>query len=62
MPAPARLWRKGSCDNYSSPEDYQLRFGVDNTPSELDDVLGILAPFEFDPVIVNAQAGLVFRF
>jgi hypothetical protein len=35
---------------------------VDSTPSELDDVFGILAPFEFDPVIVNAQAGLVFRF
>ena len=43
-------------------QDYQLRFGVDNTLSELDDVLGILAPVKFDPVIVNAQAGLVFRF
>lgn len=43
-------------------QDYQLRFGVDNAPRELDDVLGILAPIEFDPVVVNVQAGLVFRF
>ena len=43
-------------------QDYRLRFGVDNAPGELDDLLGILAPIEFDPVIVNAQAGLVFRF
>jgi hypothetical protein len=43
-------------------QDYELRFGVDDAPSELDDVLAALAPIEFDPVIVNAQVGLVFRF
>jgi hypothetical protein len=43
-------------------EDYELRLGVDGAPDELNDVLNALAPIRFDPVIVNAQAGLVFRF
>jgi hypothetical protein len=42
--------------------DYELRFGVDGAPIELDEVLESLAPIEFDPIIVNAQVGLVFRF
>jgi hypothetical protein len=42
--------------------DYELRFGVDGAPIELDEVLASLAPIEFDPIIVNAQVGLVFRF
>lgn len=43
-------------------QDYRLRFGVDGAPDELNDVLDDLAPISFDPVIVNAQAGLVLRF
>lgn len=43
-------------------QDYELRFSVDGAPGELDDVLAGLAPIEFDPVLVNAQVGLVFRF
>jgi hypothetical protein len=40
----------------------ELRFGVDDVPDLIDDLVERLAPIEFEPVIVNAQAGLVFKF
>jgi len=42
--------------------EYELRFGVDGAPALVTDLLDGLAPVRFEPVIVNAQAGLVFRF
>jgi hypothetical protein len=41
-------------------QDYDLRFSVDSSP--FNDILESLALIRFDPVIVNAQAGLVLRF
>jgi hypothetical protein len=39
-----------------------LRFGAENSPAILDQLLDGLAPVHFDPVFVNAQAGVTFRF
>jgi hypothetical protein len=43
-------------------QDYDLRFGALNSGEILDEVLSGLAPIRFDPVFVNAQAGVTFRF
>jgi hypothetical protein len=42
--------------------DYDLRFQAEAAPSIVTDLLDSLEPISFRPVIVNAQAGLVFRF
>jgi hypothetical protein len=42
--------------------DYDLRFQAEGAPSIVSDLLDGLEPISFRPVIVNAQAGLVFRF
>jgi hypothetical protein len=42
--------------------DYELRFEADGGPDILSDLLDSLEPIRFQPFIVNAQAGLVFRF
>jgi hypothetical protein len=42
--------------------NYELRFGAENSPAILDQLLDGLAPVDFDPVFVNAQAGVTFRF
>ena len=42
--------------------DYELRFSAENSPAILDDLLDSLAPVQFDPVFVNVQAGVTFRF
>jgi hypothetical protein len=43
-------------------EDYELRFGLESGPEILNELLAGLAPVRFDPVFVNAQAGVTFRF
>jgi hypothetical protein len=43
-------------------KDYELRFGAENSGDILDEVLSGLAPVRFDPVFINAQAGVTFRF
>jgi hypothetical protein len=42
--------------------EFELRFGAAGVPALVADVLDTLAPVRFEPIIVNAQAGLVFRF
>jgi hypothetical protein len=42
--------------------EYDLRFTVDGAPAIVTDLLEVLEPIRFEPTIVNAQAGLVFRF
>lgn len=42
--------------------EYELRFAVDDAPDILNDLLADLDPVEFEPLLVNAQAGLVIRF
>jgi hypothetical protein len=42
--------------------DYDLRFQPQGAPDLVADLLDSLEPIRFKPVIVNAQAGLVFRF
>lgn len=42
--------------------EYALRFGVDGAPSFVNELLATIDPIRFEPVIVNAQAGLSFRF
>jgi hypothetical protein len=42
--------------------EYELRFDVADAPPIIDDLLEGLDPVRFEPIIVNAQAGLVFRF
>lgn len=42
--------------------EYELRFAVDDSPEFVDALLESVAPVRFEPVVVNAQAGLVFRF
>jgi hypothetical protein len=42
--------------------EYELRFNVEDAPPVVDDLLEGLDPVRFEPIIVNAQAGLVFRF
>jgi hypothetical protein len=43
-------------------QDYELRFGLENGPDILDDLIADLAPVRFDPVFVNAQVGVTFKF
>ena len=42
--------------------EYELRFNVADAPPVVEDLLEGLDPVRFEPIIVNAQAGLVFRF
>ena len=42
--------------------EYELRFGTANGPELLDDLLAQADPVRFEPVFVNAQVGLAFRF
>ena len=42
--------------------DYELRFDAEDSPPLLDQWLESLAPATFDPVFVNVQAGVTFRF
>ena len=42
--------------------EYELRFNVEDAPPLIGDLLEGLDPVRFEPIIVNAQAGLVFRF
>ncbi len=42
--------------------DYDLRFQAVGAPDLVSDLLESLDPISFQPIIVNAQAGLVFRF
>jgi hypothetical protein len=42
--------------------DFELRFGVDDAPDIVSDLLEDIETIRFEPVIVNAQAGLVLRF
>ena len=42
--------------------EYELRFESVNGLEILDELLAGLAPIRFDPVFVNAQAGVTFRF
>jgi len=43
-------------------KDYELRFDVENAPSIVSDLIREIPIVTFDPVIVNAQAGLVVKF
>ena len=42
--------------------EYELRFQAENGFDILNELLAGLAPVRFDPVFVNAQAGVTFRF
>jgi hypothetical protein len=42
--------------------EYELRFATDDGPEILEALLEDLAPVRFEPVFVNAQVGLVFKF
>jgi hypothetical protein len=42
--------------------EYALRFDVEDAPELVTSFLESLEPVRFDPVVVNAQAGLVFKF
>jgi hypothetical protein len=42
--------------------EYELRFGAENDLGFLDELLADLASVRFEPIFVNAQAGITFRF
>lgn len=42
--------------------EYELRFGVEDAPEIIGDLLDSIAPIRFEPVILNAQAGIVLKF
>lgn len=42
--------------------EYELRFGTANGPELLDDLLSEADPVGFEPVFINAQLGVSFRF
>jgi hypothetical protein len=42
--------------------EYDLRFELENGPEFIDELLSALAPVRFNPIFVNAQAGVTFRF
>lgn len=42
--------------------EYDLRFGTSNGPELLDELLAEADPVRFEPVFINAQVGLSFRF
>jgi hypothetical protein len=43
-------------------KDYELTFAADNAPGIVSDLLDQIPAITFDPIIVNAQAGLVLKF
>jgi hypothetical protein len=43
-------------------KEYELRFASENGPEILDELLARLPLVRFDPIFVNAQAGVTFRF
>jgi hypothetical protein len=43
-------------------KDYDLTFDADNAPGIVSDLLQQIPAVTFDPIIINAQAGLVVRF
>jgi hypothetical protein len=42
--------------------EYELRFGAEDELGFLDELLADLASVRFEPIFVNAQAGITFRF
>jgi hypothetical protein len=42
--------------------EYELRFAAVNAPEILDQLIRELAPVRFEPVFINAQAGVTFKF
>ena len=42
--------------------DYELRFELEDAPDFVEELLDNLDAVRFQPIIVNAQAGLVFKF
>jgi hypothetical protein len=42
--------------------EFELRFGVEDAPEIIQSLLDGIEPVRFEPVFVNAQAGLVFKF
>jgi hypothetical protein len=42
--------------------EYELRFATLNGPELLDDLLAEADPVRFEPVFINAQVGVSFRF
>jgi hypothetical protein len=42
--------------------EYDLRFGIDNGPELLNELLAGVDPVRFRPIFVNAQVGLVLKF
>ncbi len=42
--------------------EYELRFGTTDGPALLDELLNEADPIRFEPVFINAQVGLSFRF
>ncbi len=42
--------------------EYELRFATESGLEIFDEVVAGLAPVRFDPVFINAQAGVTFRF
>ncbi len=43
-------------------QEFELRFAVEDAPGPATSLLENIDPIRFDPIIVNAQAGLVIRF
>jgi hypothetical protein len=43
-------------------QEFELRFTAPDGPDLLNAVLGSIDPVRFEPIIVNAQAGVVFKF
>ena len=42
--------------------DYELRFELEDAPDFVEELLENVDGVRFQPIIVNAQAGLVFKF
>jgi hypothetical protein len=42
--------------------DHELRFEAENGFGILNELLAGLSPIRFEPIFVNAQAGVMFRF
>jgi hypothetical protein len=42
--------------------EFALRFGLDGAPAIANELVGTLETIRFEPIIVNAQAGIVLRF
>ena len=41
---------------------FELRFSADDVPQPLEILFDSIDPIRFNPIIVNAQAGLVVKF